>query len=92
MNDRAEVVCDLVLAVIRLAICDYVGIAYGHDVPIPPKRTRTRAYASDAERFLTGPWAAYLADQVGLRSDFLWQQARDQRRAMPATSWMERAA
>ena len=46
MNDRAEAVCDLVLAVIRLAICDYVGIAYGHDGPIPPKRTKTRAYAS----------------------------------------------
>lgn len=92
MNDRAEAVCDLVLSVIRLAICDYAGIAYGHDGPIPPKRTRTRAFAVDAERFLTSPWAAYLADQVGLRSDLLWQQAKDQLKAMSAASVMERAA
>jgi hypothetical protein len=92
MNDRAEAVCDLVLAVIRLAICDYVGIAYGHDGPIPPKRTRTRAYAGDAEHFLAGPWAAYLADQVGLRSDLLWREARDQLKAISSATWMERAA
>ena len=92
MNDRAEAVRDLVLAVIRLAVCDYVGIAYGHDGPIPHKMTKSRAYGADAERFLTGSWAAYLADQVGLRADVLWQQARDQLKAASKASWMERAA
>lgn len=92
MNDHAEAVRDLVLAVIRLAVCDYAGAAYGHDGPIPLKRTRTRVFAADAERFLTGPWAAYLADQVGLRADVLWRQAREQFKAVSTATWMERAA
>ena len=92
MNDRAEAVRDLVLAVIRLAVCDYVGVAYGHDGPIPLKKTRTRANAADAERFLTGPWAADLADQVGLCSKALWQEAKEQLKAMSTAAWMERAA
>ncbi len=92
MNDHAEAARDLVLAVIRLAVCDYAGVAYGHDGPIPLKRTSSRAYAADAERFLTGPWAAYLADQVGLCADVLWRQAREQLKAMLTATWMERAA
>jgi hypothetical protein len=92
MSDRAEAARELVLAIIRLAVCDYVGVSYGHDGPDRLRQCGSRASASDAELFLTGPWAAHLADQVGLCADVLWRQAKEQLKAMSTASLMERAA
>jgi len=33
MDDRTETARDLVLAIFRLAVCDYLGLSYGHDGP-----------------------------------------------------------
>ena len=65
--DDCRAVCarDLVLAVFRLAVADVVGMSYGHDGPIPKKLTRNRDLAPEAAVFLTGPWAAHLADLAG---------------------------
>src|SRR5438128_3116080 len=67
--DDCRAVCarDLVLAVFRLAVADVVGICYGHDGPIPKKLIRNRHLAPEAAVFLTGPWAAHLADLAGFR-------------------------
>ena len=63
---------DLLLAVFRLAVADYLGIWYGHDEPAPAKRTDGR-FRTEAEEFLRGPWAAYLGDQLGLESAAVWR-------------------
>ncbi len=78
MDGRAEGACDLVLAVFRLAVADYLGQSYGHDEPgrrrsVPPR------HRADAEMFLSGPWAAYLGDWIGLRSSVVWAEARRSR-------------
>ena len=65
---------DLVLAVFRLAVADYLGLWYGHDEPAPLKRTKGAARTT-AEAFLTSPWAKYLGDLVGIRADALWREA-----------------
>ena len=38
MEWQIECSRDLVLAILRLAVTDYLGIAYGHDHPVPTKR------------------------------------------------------
>ncbi|HCF99154.1 MAG TPA: hypothetical protein DEV93_01255 [Chloroflexi bacterium] len=63
---------DLILAVFRLAVADYLGTWYGHDEPAPAKRTNGR-FRADAEKFLRGAWAAYLGDLVGLESAAVWR-------------------
>lgn len=55
------------LAVFRLAVADVVGICYGHDGPIPKKLVKSRNLRPEAAVFLTGPWAAHLADLAGFR-------------------------
>jgi len=56
---------DLIVAIFRLAVADYLGTWYGHDEPGPMKRTNAR-FSSDAADFLGSSWAAYLADCAGL--------------------------
>jgi len=62
---------DLILAVFRLAVADYLGIWYGHDGPGPGKRTSAR-YRDAAQTFLGSPWAVYL----GLSATAIWHEAR----------------
>jgi hypothetical protein len=72
MDDgRAIGARDLILAVFRLAVADYLGVWYGHDEPAPMKRTKGGFHA-EADEFLRSPWAAYLADLVGLRAEAIW--------------------
>lgn len=65
---------DLVLAVFRLAVCDYLGTSYGHDDVDRPRRIRGR-WRDDAETFLSGAWAAELADAAGFSARTVWLQA-----------------
>lgn len=74
MDRQIECPRDLVLAILRLAVTDYLGIAYGHDEPVPMKFT-TRNRCSEAELFLKGPWCAYLSNLIGLPPGLVWREA-----------------
>jgi hypothetical protein len=87
-NGRAIGARDLILAVFRLAVADYLGVWYGHDEPAPVKRTKG-GFRSEAEEFLRSPWAAYLADLVGIRAKAIW---RDTERLHLRDGQMGRAA
>ena len=66
---------DLVLAVFRLAVADYLGYSYSHDGNAPVRATGHRL-RSEAATFLNSAWAAYLADLIGLESAAIWREAR----------------
>jgi hypothetical protein len=85
---RAVGARDLILAVFRLAVADYLGVWYGHDEPAPVKRTKG-GFHSDAEEFLRSSWAAYLADLVGIQANAIW---RDTKRLHRRDRQMARAA
>ena len=74
MDWRIECSRDLVVAILRLAVTDYLGIAYGHDGSISTKRI-PRNRSSEAEIFLRSPWCAYLSDLIGLPSGLIWREA-----------------
>ena len=89
MDDgRAIGTRDLILAVFRLAVADYLGVWYGHDEPAPVKRTKG-GFHSEAEEFLRSSWAAYLADLVGIQANAIW---RDTERLHRRDRQMIRAA
>jgi hypothetical protein len=69
-DGRAIGARDLILAVFRLAVADYLGVWYGHDEPAPVKRTKG-GFRSEAEEFLRSSWGAYLADLVGIHQGHL---------------------
>jgi hypothetical protein len=76
MDPRIEGARDLILAVFRLAVADYLGLAYSHDGPGPARRTRRAPYAGQAGLFLASAWARYLADLIGLEASAIWREAR----------------
>jgi hypothetical protein len=78
LDGRTEAARDLVLAIFRLAVADFLGVAYGHDEPGRPRAVRPR-HRADAELFLRGPWAACLGDWIGLQSSVVWAEARRSR-------------
>lgn len=96
MDGRVEGARDLVLAIFRLAVCDYVGLSYGHDGPDRTRACRTRQHVADAGLFLTGARAAHLGEIAGFRSEVVWREARSTMRAMtdahpPRTIWSRAA-
>lgn len=76
MDPRVEGARDLILAIFRLAVADYLGRAYGHDAPAPIRWTRRVPFQADASVFLAGAWADYLADLIGLQGGAIWREAR----------------
>jgi hypothetical protein len=96
MDGRAEGARDLVLAIFRLAVCDYLGFSYGHDGPDRPRICRAPQDAADPALFLTSSWAAHLAEMAGFSSELVWREARSSRRAVPSgpqttTAWGQAA-
>lgn len=91
MGDLAEAARDLVLAIFRLAVCDYLGLSYGHDGPDRPRRCRSRG-AVEAALFLTSAWAAHLGDLAGFRSDVVWREAKAMHDGLEAPVGQRRAA
>jgi len=80
VGDLGPCARELVLAVFRLAVADYVGIAYGHDEPGPDKRTRVNPEAQvDAAKFLTSPWATHLGELAGFSAHTVWKGAQPER-------------
>ena len=69
---------DLVLAVFRLAVADYLGVCYGHDGPGPYKRIHG-TFQFEGAQFLQSPWAAHLADLAGVSVHVVWKEAQRQR-------------
>jgi hypothetical protein len=65
---------ELVIAVFRLAVADYLGITYGHDCP-NRKRRKQGGNEADAATFLASPWAVYLGDMVGIPAPVIWSEA-----------------
>ena len=76
MDPRIEGARDLILAIFRLAVADYLGLAFSHDGPGPVRRTHGAPYIEQAGLFLAGAWAAYLADLIGLNGSAIWREAR----------------
>ena len=69
---------DLVLAIFRLAVADYLGVCYGHDEPGPYKRIHG-TFQFEGSEFLQSPWAAHLADLAGVSVHVVWKEAQRQR-------------
>lgn len=76
MDPRAECGRDLILAIFRLAVADYLGLAFSHDGMGPVRRTRRAPYIEQSGLFLASAWAAYLADLIGLNGSAIWREAR----------------
>ena len=71
---------DMVLAVFRLAVADYLGVAYGHDEAGPNKYTRIHPKVqSEAAKFLTSSWATHLGDLAGFSAHTVWKSAQPER-------------
>jgi hypothetical protein len=75
MDGRTEGAIELIAAIFRLAVADYLGHSYSHDACAAIRSTSQR-HRPDAQGFLSGPWARYLADQVGLEAPALWREVR----------------
>lgn len=75
MDGRCEGSIDLLTAIFRLALADYLGESYSHDGCAPIRRA-SRRHRSDAYAFLTSAWAVYLADLIGLEASAIWREIR----------------
>jgi len=75
LEGRTEGARELLLAAFRLAVADYLGHSYSHDMDAPI-RTAGNRFRSEAATFLKSAWAAYLADLVGLEASAIWREAR----------------
>jgi hypothetical protein len=73
-DERTEAMRDLIVAIFRLAVADYLGLSYGHDGPDRPRRVRA-VHQADAGRFLSGHWARWLAGLIGLRAGLVLREA-----------------
>jgi len=76
MDPRVEGARDLILAIFRLAVADYLGLAFSHNGLGPVRPTRRAPYARQAGLFLASAWARYLADLIGLEASAIWREAR----------------
>ena len=86
IGDLDECIRDLIAGVFRLALCDYVGMAYSHDEPGLVKYIQiNRELQLGAERFLMSAWAAHLGDQAGFSAKEVWRRAQVELGRRPAT-------
>ena len=75
LEGQSEGARELMLAVFRLAVADYLGHSYSHDMDAPTRAAGNR-FRSEAATFLKSAWAAYLADLIGLEASAVWREAR----------------
>jgi hypothetical protein len=81
VDRRTEGSRELIVAVFRMAVTDYIGVSYGHDAP-GRLRLVDPCHRSDAAMFLTSDWARTLADQVGLSAADIWIDSQRLRAAL----------
>jgi hypothetical protein len=74
MDGQTEGTRDLILAVFRLAVADYLGLSYNHDGIGPTRRVKQR-FRADADAFLRSEWAACLGDQIGVQAPSICAEA-----------------
>jgi len=72
---RSEGATELILAVFRLAVADYLGHSYSHDGGAPVRMVTNRSQ-SEAAIFLTSAWATYLGDLGGFAACAVWREVR----------------
>ena len=72
---RTEGARELILAIFRLGVADYLGQSYSHDGDAPARYAGTR-YRPGAAAFLASTWAEWLADLINLDSNAVWREAR----------------
>lgn len=75
MDGCCEGAIELIVAVFRLAVADYLGRSYGHDGSAATRSVASRNRPG-AKVFLASAWAAYLADQIGLNASAIWREVR----------------
>jgi len=75
VDPRSEGAKELILAVFRLAVADYLGISYSHDGYARTRGVRPRS-RSEAEGFLVSAWASCLADLACFSAAAVWREAR----------------
>jgi len=91
LDGRCEGSIELLAAIFRLAVADYLGQSYSHDGCAPIRRASSR-HRSDARAFLTSAWAAYLADLVGLEASAIWREIRRLDEALDTVRRADKAA
>ena len=74
-DGRCEGAIELIASIFRLAVADYLGHSYSHDGYAAIRRVRSR-HRANAARFFSSPWAAYLADLIGLEASALCREVR----------------
>ena len=74
MTDLTAGAQDLVLAIFRLAVCDYLGLSYGHDGPDRKRRVLPTG-RDEAASFLQSSWAMFLGDVAGVPAAIVWTKA-----------------
>ena len=74
-DGRCEGAIELITSIFRLAVADYLGHSYSHDGFAAIRCVRSR-YRASAATFFSSPWAAYLADLIGLEASALWREVR----------------
>jgi hypothetical protein len=75
MDGQTEGARDLILAVFRLAVADYLSISYNHDGIGPTRRVNSQ-FQPDANAFLRSPWAAWLGDQICVQAAVIRAEAQ----------------
>jgi hypothetical protein len=75
LEGRVEGAKELIVAIFRLAVADYLGHSYSHDMDAPVRAT-SNAFSSEAATFLKSADASYFADLVGLDGLAIWSEAR----------------
>lgn len=91
----AEGARELIVAIFRLAVADFLGVSYDHDQPVRRRRVNA-VHQADAAVFLQSGLATHLADLIALSSAVVWFEARRQleleldRRPTTATAWARR--
>ena len=91
LEGRTEGARELVLAVFRLAVADYLGQSYSHDGDTPVRAAGAQ-FRPEAATFLISGWAGYVADLIGLDSRAIWREARLLREATTAKAQQHAAA
>jgi hypothetical protein len=75
MDGQTEGTRDLILAVFRLAVADYLGLSHSYDGRGPARRVKPQ-FRADADGFLRSQWAGWLGDNIGVQASAICAEAK----------------